>query len=96
MLKVPDQALRSSLVGNNLITDTSLTTKRNLDKPVTHPSHRSLGDSFLTRVGVEVVGVEVETPRFSLSPPAHSSSNDNYCVEAPQTKDFVEDQKLRD
>ena len=38
----------------------------------------------------------METPRFSLSPPAHSSSNDNYCVEAPQEKDFVEDQKLRD
>ena len=96
MLKVPVRALRSTLVGNNLITGTSLTTRRTLDKLVTHPSHRSLGDSFLTRVVVEVVGVEVETPRFSLSPPAHSSSNDNYCIEAPQKKDFVEDQKLRD
>ena len=38
----------------------------------------------------------METPRFSLSPPARSNSNDNYCIEAPQKKDFVEDQKLRD
>ena len=94
VLKVPVRALRSTLVGNTPITATNLTTKRNPGKPVTPPSHRSLGDSFLTRVGD--VGVEVETPRFSLNPPAHSSSNDNYCVEAPQAKDFVEDQKLRD
>ena len=40
--------------------------------------------------------MEVGTPRFSLSPPARSNSNDNYCIEAPQEKDFVEDQKLRD
>ena len=70
--------------------------KKEPGKPVTPPSRRSLGDSFLTRVGVGDVGVEVVTPRFSLSPPAHNSSNDNYCVEAPQTKDFVEDQKLID
>ena len=96
VLKVPVRALRSTLVGNNLITGTSLTIKRTAGKPVTHPSHRSLGDSFLTRVGVEVVGVEVTTPRFSLSPPTRSNSNDNYCIEAPQEKDFVEYQKLRD
>ena len=95
LLKVPVRALCSTLVGNNLITGTNLTTKRNQGKPVTHPSRHSLGDSFLTRVGVRDMGVEVETPRFSLSPPAHSSSNDNCCVEAPQAKDFVEDQKLR-
>ena len=96
VLKVPVRALRRTLVGNNLITGTSLTIKRTADKPVTHPSHHNLGDSFLTRVGVEVVGVEVGTPRFSLSPPARSNTNDNYCIEAPQEKDFVEDQKLRD
>ena len=96
VLKVPVRALRSTLVGNSLITGTSLTTRRIPGRPVTPPSRRNLGDSFLTRVGVEDVGVEVVTPPFSLSPPAHNSSNDNYCVEAPQTKDFVEDQKLRD
>ena len=40
--------------------------------------------------------MEVGTPCFSLSPPARSNSNDNYCIEAPQEKDFVEDQMLRD
>ena len=28
--------------------------------------------------------------------PAHNHTNDNYCIKAPQKKDFVEDQKLRD
>ena len=40
--------------------------------------------------------MEVVTPPISLSPPAHKHTNDNYCIEVPQKKDFVEDQTLTD
>ena len=40
--------------------------------------------------------MEVETLPISLSHPAHSSINDNYCRVIPPVKDIVEDQNFKD
>ena len=96
VLKAPVRALRSTLVGNNLTTAISLTTKKTAGRLVTRLGHLSLGDNFPTRVEVVVVGVEVEILPISLSPPAHSSINDNYCRVIPPVKNIVEDQNFKD